>query len=128
MSTSQRLQQDDSGGPATLTRRPGRPHRDALNAWFCTFGLVVQRGFGQAAGSGLRQAAFRARRIYSLRSRRPAAPTWRRPGAAKHLAWLSVWSAGRDTECPGGVDTSAQPTCSGIVQTSQEFMETLGQH
>jgi len=48
--------------------------------------------------------------------------------AAKHLAWLSMWSAGRDTECPGGVDTSAQPTCSGIVQTPQEFMETLGQY
>jgi len=47
--------------------------------------------------------------------------------AAKHLAWLSMWSAGRDTECPGGADTAAQPTCSGIVQTPQEFMETLGQ-
>jgi len=48
--------------------------------------------------------------------------------AAKHLAWLSMWSAGRDTECPGDVDTAAQPTCSGIVQTPQEFMETLGQY
>jgi hypothetical protein len=48
--------------------------------------------------------------------------------AAKHLAWLSMWSAGRDTECPGGVDTTASPTCSGIVETPQEFMETLGQY
>jgi hypothetical protein len=48
--------------------------------------------------------------------------------AAKHLAWLSMWSAARDTECPGGVDTTAQPTCSGAVQTPQEFMETLGQY
>jgi hypothetical protein len=48
--------------------------------------------------------------------------------AAKHLAWLSMWSAGRDSECPGGVDTSAEPTCSGIVQTPQEFMETLGRY
>jgi len=48
--------------------------------------------------------------------------------AAKHLAWLSMWSAGRDQECSGGVDTAAQPTCSGIVQTPQEFMETLGQY
>jgi hypothetical protein len=27
-----------------------------------------------------------------------------------------------------GVDTTAEPTCSGIVQTPQEFMETLGQY
>ncbi|HTZ22993.1 MAG TPA: cellulose binding domain-containing protein, partial [Streptosporangiaceae bacterium] len=47
--------------------------------------------------------------------------------AAKHLAWLSMWSAGRDTECPGGADTAPQPSCSGIVQTPQEFAETLGQ-
>jgi hypothetical protein len=26
------------------------------------------------------------------------------------------------------VDTAAQPTCSGIVQTPQQFMETLGQY
>jgi Cellulose binding domain/Glycosyl hydrolases family 18 len=48
--------------------------------------------------------------------------------AAKHLAWLSMWSAGRDQECPGGVDTSAEPTCSGIVQTPLQFMETLGRY
>ena len=47
--------------------------------------------------------------------------------AAKHLAWLSMWSAGRDTECSGGVDTTASPTCSGVVQTPQQFMETLGE-
>jgi hypothetical protein len=39
-----------------------------------------------------------------------------------------MWSAGRDQECSGGVDTAAQPTCSGIVQTPQQFMETLGQY
>jgi Cellulose binding domain/Glycosyl hydrolases family 18 len=48
--------------------------------------------------------------------------------AAKHIAWLSMWSAGRDEECSGGVDTTAQPTCSGIVQTPQQFTETLGQY
>jgi Cellulose binding domain len=48
--------------------------------------------------------------------------------AAKQLAWLSMWSAGRDQECSGGVDTTASPTCSGIVQTPQEFMETLGKY
>jgi len=45
--------------------------------------------------------------------------------ASKHLAWLSMWSAARDTECPGGAATSAQPTCSSIVQTPDEFMDTL---
>jgi Cellulose binding domain/Glycosyl hydrolases family 18 len=45
--------------------------------------------------------------------------------ASKHLAWLSMWSAGRDTECPGGAQASAQATCSSIVQTPDEFMETL---
>jgi Cellulose binding domain len=46
--------------------------------------------------------------------------------AAKHLAWLSMWSAGRDQECPGGADNSAQPTCSGIVQPADAFMKALG--
>jgi hypothetical protein len=46
--------------------------------------------------------------------------------ASKHLAWLSMWSAARDTECPGGAQSFAQPTCSSIVQTPEEFMDTLG--
>ena len=46
--------------------------------------------------------------------------------ASKHLAWLSMWSGARDTECPGGVVDFAQPTCSGIVQTPDEFAGTLG--
>ena len=46
--------------------------------------------------------------------------------ASKHLAWLSMWSAGRDTECPGGAQSFAQPTCSSIVQTPDLFMDTLG--
>jgi hypothetical protein len=46
--------------------------------------------------------------------------------AGKHLAWLSMWSAARDTECPGGAADFAQPTCSGIVQTPDEFMDALG--
>jgi Cellulose binding domain len=48
--------------------------------------------------------------------------------ASKHLAWLSMWSAGRDQECSGGVDTSAQPTCSGIVQQPFAFMDVFGQY
>jgi hypothetical protein len=46
--------------------------------------------------------------------------------ASKHLAWLSMWSAARDTECSGGAQDFAQPTCSSIVQTPDEFMDTLG--
>ena len=46
--------------------------------------------------------------------------------ASKHLAWLSMWSAARDTACPGGAQSFAQPTCSSIVQTPGQFMDTLG--
>ncbi len=46
--------------------------------------------------------------------------------ASKHLAWLSMWSAGRDTECSGGAQSFAQPTCSSIVHTPDQFMDTLG--
>ncbi len=35
--------------------------------------------------------------------------------ATKHLAWLSMWSAARDQQCPGGAQPSAEPTCSSIV-------------
>ncbi len=46
--------------------------------------------------------------------------------ASKHLAWLSMWSAARDTECPGGALSYAQPTCSSIVQAPDAFMGALG--
>jgi cellulose binding protein with CBM2 domain len=46
--------------------------------------------------------------------------------ASKHLAWLSMWSAARDTQCSGGAQNFASPTCSGIVQTAHEFMGALG--
>ena len=46
--------------------------------------------------------------------------------ASKHLAWLSMWSAARDTECPGGAQGFAQPTCSSIVQAPDQFMDALG--
>jgi hypothetical protein len=47
--------------------------------------------------------------------------------AAKHLAWLSMWSAGRDQQC-SGASGSAQPTCSGISQAPLAFMKALGQY
>jgi hypothetical protein len=46
--------------------------------------------------------------------------------ASKHLAWLSMWSAARDTQCPGGAQGFASPTCSSIVQAPDQFMGTLG--
>jgi hypothetical protein len=46
--------------------------------------------------------------------------------ASKHLAWLSMWSAARDTECSGGAAAYAQPTCSGIVQAPNAFADALG--
>jgi signal transduction histidine kinase len=46
--------------------------------------------------------------------------------ATKHLAWLSMWSAARDQECPGGVQPAAEPTCSSMVQTPDAFMDALG--
>jgi hypothetical protein len=46
--------------------------------------------------------------------------------ASKHLAWLSMWSAARDTECAGGAQTFTSSTCSIIVQTPHQFMDTLG--
>jgi hypothetical protein len=45
---------------------------------------------------------------------------------SKHLAWLSMWSAGRDQECPGGAQGFAEPTCSSIVQTPDAFMDAFG--
>ena len=48
--------------------------------------------------------------------------------ASKHLAWLSMWSAGRDHECPGGAQNSMTPTCSSIVQTPDAFMDELGSY
>jgi hypothetical protein len=44
----------------------------------------------------------------------------------KHLAWLSMWSAARDTECPGGAQSYASPTCSSIAQAPGAFAGTLG--
>jgi hypothetical protein len=45
---------------------------------------------------------------------------------SKHLAWLSMWSGGRDQECSGGAQPSAEPTCSSIVQSPDAFMTALG--
>jgi hypothetical protein len=46
--------------------------------------------------------------------------------ASKHLAWLSMWSANRDQECPGGPQASYTPACSSIGQTPDAFMDAFG--
>jgi hypothetical protein len=45
---------------------------------------------------------------------------------SKHLAWLSMWSAARDQECPGGAAGFAEPTCSSIVQAPDAFADAFG--
>jgi Cellulose binding domain/Glycosyl hydrolases family 18 len=46
--------------------------------------------------------------------------------STKHLAWLSMWSAGRDQECSGGAQSYASPSCSSIVQSPYAFAKALG--
>jgi hypothetical protein len=48
--------------------------------------------------------------------------------ASKHLAWLSMWSGGRDHQCPGGPQSSYLPTCSSIIQTPDAFMDAFGSY
>ncbi|HTJ72001.1 MAG TPA: cellulose binding domain-containing protein [Actinospica sp.] len=47
---------------------------------------------------------------------------------SKNLAWLSMWSATRDTECSGGAQTYASATCSSVVQSAGAFGKGLGQY
>ena len=44
----------------------------------------------------------------------------------KGLAWLSMWSATRDSECSGGAQTYASATCSSVVQSAGAFGQGLG--
>ncbi len=46
--------------------------------------------------------------------------------ASKHLAWLSMWPAARDTGCSGGAQLAAQPMCGSIAQSPGAFTTTLG--
>jgi hypothetical protein len=46
--------------------------------------------------------------------------------ASKHLAWLSMWSAARDTGCSGGAQPAAQPMCSSIAESPGAFATALG--
>jgi hypothetical protein len=44
---------------------------------------------------------------------------------ANNLAWLSFWSATRDSECSGGAQSYAEDDCSSVVQTAGEFGQEM---
>ncbi|WP_370192055.1 chitinase [Streptacidiphilus sp. MAP5-52] len=43
----------------------------------------------------------------------------------EHLAWLSFWSATRDSQCSGGAITYTDPTCSSVLQTAGQYGQTM---
>ncbi|BBA97545.1 putative secreted sugar hydrolase [Actinacidiphila reveromycinica] len=45
---------------------------------------------------------------------------------SKGLAWLSMWSATRDKQCPGGAQSHADATCSSVTQSDGDFAKALG--
>ncbi|MFF5126756.1 cellulose binding domain-containing protein [Streptomyces syringium] len=46
-------------------------------------------------------------------------------GRSKGIGWLSMWSATRDKQCPGGAQNSASATCSSILQDEFAFTKAL---
>ncbi|CAL9453937.1 glycoside hydrolase family 18 protein [Streptomyces sp. enrichment culture] len=44
---------------------------------------------------------------------------------AKGLGWLSMWSATRDQQCPGGTKNAADATCSSILQDKFAFTKAF---
>jgi hypothetical protein len=46
--------------------------------------------------------------------------------SAKHLAWLSMWSATRDKQCAGGAKSYADASCSSIAQSTYDFAKAFG--
>ncbi|WP_329410246.1 cellulose binding domain-containing protein [Streptomyces sp. NBC_00704] len=44
---------------------------------------------------------------------------------SKGLGWLSMWSATRDKQCPGGAKGSADATCSSVVQSPSAFSKAF---
>ncbi|WFB09386.1 cellulose binding domain-containing protein [Streptomyces sp. LX-29] len=44
---------------------------------------------------------------------------------SKGMGWLSMWSATRDKQCPGGAQNHASPTCSSIVQDDHAFTKAF---
>ena len=46
----------------------------------------------------------------------------------KGLAWLSMWSATRDTQCAGGAQSFASATCSSVAQSAGAFGQGLSKY
>ncbi|NJP79825.1 sugar hydrolase, partial [Streptomyces sp. AA8] len=46
-------------------------------------------------------------------------------GRSKGIGWLSMWSAARDKQCPGGAQNSASATCSSILQDELAFTKAF---
>jgi hypothetical protein len=44
---------------------------------------------------------------------------------SKGLGWLSMWSATRDKQCAGGAKSSADATCSSILQSNGAFAKAF---
>ncbi|MEV4927907.1 glycoside hydrolase family 18 protein [Streptomyces roseoverticillatus] len=44
---------------------------------------------------------------------------------SKGLGWLSMWSATRDKQCPGGAQNSASATCSSVLQGEFAFTKAF---
>ncbi|MFI1437747.1 glycoside hydrolase family 18 protein [Streptomyces fructofermentans] len=44
---------------------------------------------------------------------------------SKGIGWLSMWSATRDRQCPGGARPSADATCSSILQGTHAFTKAF---
>jgi hypothetical protein len=44
---------------------------------------------------------------------------------SNNLAWLSFWSATRDSQCSGGAQAFASPTCSSISQGAGAFGQAM---
>ncbi|MEU3250050.1 cellulose binding domain-containing protein [Streptomyces sp. NPDC006997] len=44
---------------------------------------------------------------------------------ARGIGWLSMWSATRDKQCPGGAKNSADATCSSVLQDAHAFTKAF---
>ncbi|MCX4908463.1 cellulose binding domain-containing protein [Streptomyces sp. NBC_00878] len=44
---------------------------------------------------------------------------------SKGIGWLSMWSATRDKQCPGGTKPTADATCSSILQATHAFTKAF---
>lgn len=43
----------------------------------------------------------------------------------RHIGRIAMWSVNRDSQCPGGVESWPENTCSGVLQQPWQFSKTL---